>query len=92
MLDCWNFKADLRPSFEQITEKLEIILSKYENAKFLELQSMLETKSQTGFSNNLGLTFTQSTSMLLNNETPTKNRLYQIAIPERKSSLAKVKK
>ncbi|CAF0730467.1 unnamed protein product [Brachionus calyciflorus] len=33
MLDCWNLNSDLRPSFTIINEKLNIILSKYENKK-----------------------------------------------------------
>lgn len=33
ILDCWNFKADLRPSFININDKLNNILDKYERKK-----------------------------------------------------------
>ena len=84
ILECWNFKADLRPSFHTINEKLSQILAKYEEKKLVELQSILDIKQQP-FHDNLSLNFTKSTSL---SQTP--KRLLQMGTPERKSSLSKV--
>ena len=41
MLDCWQFKSDMRPSFYILNEKLNQILDKYEKQRAL-LQQQLE--------------------------------------------------
>lgn len=91
ILECWNFKADLRPSFAKINDRLNVVLAKYENEKLEELQSLMDIKLTTSLvnnNNNIGLSFTKSSSFLLN-ETP--KRFLQMPTPERKSSLSKVR-
>lgn len=43
MLECWQFKSDLRPSFYVLNEKLNQILEKYEK-KRVQLQQQLQTE------------------------------------------------
>lgn len=67
------------------------MLAKYENEKLEELQSLMDIKLTTSLvnnNNNIGLSFTKSSSFLLN-ETP--KRFLQMPTPERKSSLSKVR-
>ena len=43
MLECWQFKSDLRPSFYVLNEKLNQILEKYEQRR-TELQQQLQSE------------------------------------------------
>jgi hypothetical protein len=49
MLECWHFKSDMRPSFTDISEKLEKILENYESKrqqlKLLEMEKLYDYSS-----------------------------------------------
>jgi hypothetical protein len=49
MLECWHFKSDMRPSFTDISEKLEKILENYESKrqqlKLLEMEKLYDFSS-----------------------------------------------
>jgi hypothetical protein len=49
MLECWHFKSDMRPSFTDITEKLDKILENYESKrqqlKLLEMEKLYDISS-----------------------------------------------
>jgi hypothetical protein len=98
MLDCWNFKADQRPSFIQINEKLCKILEKYEKKKIVEEHNISDIKTRFVQKpiNSLGLDFnsfnSSRTNLLCTNDANITlfkqgNNLSKIATPERTSSL-----
>ena len=86
-MDCWNFKADMRPSFIQINEKLNTLLIKYERKKFIEEQHLIDMKKLSLGSLGLHL---NSSSLI---ETPkrfgsVKQSSSKLSTPERTSSLS----
>lgn len=59
MLDCWHFKADHRPSFVVINERLNIILAKYElqrkeQMKMLDMEKLLNGDGSSTISTQFG--------------------------------------
>lgn len=40
ILECWNFKAEMRPSFSNINDRLNLILDKYERKKIEQITTM----------------------------------------------------
>jgi hypothetical protein len=54
MLDCWNFKSDLRPSFSVIHDKLIYIYEKYETELANETLNINLNTPSLNFTNSIG--------------------------------------
>lgn len=60
MCECWQFRAEARPSFERLHEKLVAVMRQYEQqAKLIEMEKLYDQHQNTYFYNNNGV-FTSS--------------------------------